>query len=295
MAQGGFNPDNPPEPSLISRITVLASPSDAGNVYGGGTYAVGTEVTIRTTLRSSDYTFKHWLKNGVVYSESMSFTYVMENDIVTFTAVYDFTPQNPSEPDLVLKRKLYLESNTPGACSFNYSNGSEIVVGQTISVRAYANQDYVFKGWYRGNTKLSDQNPMSYTMPDENVTLTAHFEYIFDPSNPGEPQGNQDDVDNRIPGDVNKDRVVTIADVTALVNIIHGKDKVEPYLYDHEAADVNKTDGVTDADVTALVNMILGKNKRRPYQYNRDVVNVEAFEKVTAADVKAEMNTILRE
>ncbi|MBO5549134.1 MAG: dockerin type I repeat-containing protein [Prevotella sp.] len=60
-------------------------------------------------------------------------------------------------------------------------------------------------------------------------------------------------------GDVNNDSKVTIADVTALVNIILGKDDSEPYQYDHVAADVNNDGKVTIADVTALVNIILGK------------------------------------
>lgn len=60
--------------------------------------------------------------------------------------------------------------------------------------------------------------------------------------------------------DINKDGNWTIADVTALVNIILGKDNGEPYQYDHKAADVNNDGTVTIADVTALVNIILGKN-----------------------------------
>jgi hypothetical protein len=58
---------------------------------------------------------------------------------------------------------------------------------------------------------------------------------------------------------VNNDKQITIADVTALVNIILGKDSVEPYLYNHKAADVNTDKGISIADVTALVNIILGK------------------------------------
>ena len=61
-------------------------------------------------------------------------------------------------------------------------------------------------------------------------------------------------------GDVNRDGSVTIADVTALVNIILGKDDAQPYKYDHDAADVNTDKSITIADVTALVNIILGKN-----------------------------------
>ena len=59
-------------------------------------------------------------------------------------------------------------------------------------------------------------------------------------------------------GDVNKDGFVTIADVTALVNIILGKDTNNDY--DSAAADVNGDEKITIADVTALVNLILGKS-----------------------------------
>lgn len=57
-------------------------------------------------------------------------------------------------------------------------------------------------------------------------------------------------------GDVNGDKSVTIADVTALVNIILGKSQAPA----SGVANVNGEDGVTIADVTALVNIILGKN-----------------------------------
>ena len=58
-------------------------------------------------------------------------------------------------------------------------------------------------------------------------------------------------------GDVNQDGSITIADVTALVNIILGKDTTGTYSL--EAADVNQDTTITIADVTALVNIILGK------------------------------------
>ena len=57
-------------------------------------------------------------------------------------------------------------------------------------------------------------------------------------------------------GDVNGDGQVTIADVTALVNIILGKTTAPA----NGVADVNGDHNVTIADVTALVNIILGKN-----------------------------------
>ncbi|MBP3211398.1 MAG: dockerin type I repeat-containing protein [Prevotella sp.] len=54
-------------------------------------------------------------------------------------------------------------------------------------------------------------------------------------------------------GDVNGDTKVTIADVTALVNVILGKTTA------NAACDVNGDTKVTIADVTALVNIILSK------------------------------------
>lgn len=64
-------------------------------------------------------------------------------------------------------------------------------------------------------------------------------------------------------GDVNRDGSITIADVTALVNIILGKATypADADKYDFEAAHVNADEDITIADVTALVNIILGKTQ----------------------------------
>ena len=57
-------------------------------------------------------------------------------------------------------------------------------------------------------------------------------------------------------GDVNNDNLVGIADVTALVNILLGKDSSA---YNTFTADVNLDGQVSISDVTSLVNLILGK------------------------------------
>lgn len=61
-------------------------------------------------------------------------------------------------------------------------------------------------------------------------------------------------------GDADNNGQVNVTDVTALVNIVLGKDNNEPYVYNHDAADVNEDGEVNITDVTELVNMIL-KNK----------------------------------
>ena len=82
---------------------------------------------------------------------------------------------------------------------------------------------------------------LSANMLDESYEATA-LELVF-----GRP--------NFAIGDVNCDGSITIADVTALVNIILGKTTE----YRTDIADVNGDQAITIADVTALVNVILGK------------------------------------
>ena len=60
-------------------------------------------------------------------------------------------------------------------------------------------------------------------------------------------------------GDVNRDKKVDIADVSATVNILQTQDESESLEYDREAANVNQDDGITIEDVKALVEKILGK------------------------------------
>ena len=61
--------------------------------------------------------------------------------------------------------------------------------------------------------------------------------------------------------DINRDDEQSIADVTALVNILLGKatEANDSDKYDFKAADVNGDGSTTIADVTALVNLLLGK------------------------------------
>ena len=160
MAQDDFDPVNPPEPQMLNRIRVVAVPEDAAYVSGAGQYTTGTTVTLRTSRRSADYTFRCWMADGEVCSEEMEFNYVVGNGNKVFTAVYDYNPESPAEPTLISKRRIYLECDPADACSFNRASGEKAEVGQSQTIRAYANQGFVFRGWYRGDDKL-------YIPPDQ--------------------------------------------------------------------------------------------------------------------------------
>ena len=140
------------------------------------------------------------------------------------------------------------------------------VYGEPYTVRMEADEDYQPDGlvaFYKTNsttnsgmliTKKASYDTESdcyngetsvFTLPAEvmysEVTLRGMFEKT------------------KVAGDVNRDGQIGIADVTALVNILLGKDDAEPHEYDHAAADVNNDGATSIADVTELVNMILGK------------------------------------
>lgn len=60
-------------------------------------------------------------------------------------------------------------------------------------------------------------------------------------------------------GDVNRDGSITIADLTAQVNLILGNDAQDASGYDRDAADMNADGEVTTEDIEPLVNLLLDK------------------------------------
>lgn len=107
---------------------------------------------------------------------------------------------------------------------------------------------------------ITASGKLGFVRPDETVTaMPANKAWL-------EYTGSAElvlpfEAESTLAGDVNHDGDVTIADVTALVNIILDKDNTVPYQYDHDAANVNGDEEITIADVTALVNIILGKTE----------------------------------
>ena len=143
--------------------------------------------------------------------------------------------------------------NTAAATNMSYmfsgcTNLKTIYVGDSWTTANVTTSSYMFRNCSTNlkggqGTTWSDTNPVDKTY--------AHID--GGTSNPGYFS----EKPAFILGDVNGDGQITIADVTALVNIILGKDTAGQY--NHSAADVNGDGQITIADVTALVNIILGK------------------------------------
>lgn len=257
-AQDDFNPSNPPEPQARYKLVVNVSPAGVGLASGSGRYAQGTRVYLNTSSSDSDYAFKRWEKNGQTLSTSRYFYYTTAGEDETITAVYEFVefnPASPAEPEMAYKQyRLYLESDPPEACSFNVNSGNRYKVGETLSLRAYPSQSFVFDGWFCGEQKVSDVLNWYFTMPGGHTTLTARFTFM--PDSPDEPQGgNQENVDNTPPkrGDVNGDKIVNVTDATTV--IAHYLAEL-PY---DKKLDINEDGVINVTDATLILNIYLSE------------------------------------
>ena len=254
-ANAQYDPENPPEPAAMYKVTTTVSPSDAGKASGKGSYRKGTKVTINTSAYT-DFVFKYWTKNGVQYSTSTSFQYTVGTENADFVAVYEYNPNNPAEPTDNYAYHLYLDCSPGDACSFNRTSGLKVAKDTWVSITAYPSQDFVFQGWYENGTKISDNISFQYQMKNQDCKLTARF--IYNPDNPSDPTSSQTNVDYQeyVLGDANKDGNVTIGDIVAVVNIIAGNTGN----YNLNAADANNDGTVSVGDIVTIVNIISGNN-----------------------------------
>ena len=251
LAQDNYDPVNPPEPVTLFNIKAVVEPADAGSASSTGQYRGGTSVYMNTNANSG-FVFQHWKKNGVVTDKPRSFYYTVEDLDVTWTAVYEYSPNDPSEPSGIYSRRLYLTTNLEGACSFNRTSGDKVNIDNYVTVTAYPSQGFVFNGWWLGAEKISDTESFSYLMPDNDVTLQAR--YTYNPTNPGEPTGSGTGVENTAPGDIDGDGTIDVTDAVSLLNAYLNGETGDMNI---NVADVNN-DGVIDVtDAVEILNRYL--------------------------------------
>ena len=193
-----FNPTNPTEPGdprvkVYSVLTLSADPPEGGtlNVASGRRYEVDTVVELEATP-SPYYIFKGWTHDGQLLSMDPHFSYAVEAGNPHLVAHFelDFTPQNPTEPAEPTKpyRRLSLRASPAEGGSFNtVTEGRRFREGARIQLQAYPQEWYSFLYWACDTTILSTESQFVFTMPDADVTLTAHFALHFTPHNPSEP------------------------------------------------------------------------------------------------------------
>lgn len=251
-AQSDFNPSNPAEPYALYRIGTAVTPSGAGYASGGGSYQYGQSVTLRTSANTG-FIFQGWKKNGEIVSTSPYYSFNVDGTDDTLTAVYKYEPETPEEPSGTYWRHLYLTTDMEGSCTFNRTSGAKTDCDVYVTITAYGGPGFVFGGWWKGGTKISDTENFNYLMPDEDVTLCAR--YTYNPGSPDEPSSTQQKVENTLLGDINADGIVDATDVVALVNAYIGGTADQ---LDSNVADLNQDGAIDATDVVKLVNLYLG-------------------------------------
>ena len=197
----GYDPSNPPNPSVPEQDTtkyyalaVKSIPAGSGNFNTlGGSYAEGSSVYLYA-YSHDNCTFLRWIdEEGNTLSTNYRLYYTMPARDAVVTAVYEYNPSspgNPEVPNLTKPHQLNLVAKPTAGGYFNVNGGSVTVnEGESYSVYAYNNPDFVFLRWENetGET-VSNSYYYTTTMGNEDVTYYAIFDYR--PSNPANPGSN---------------------------------------------------------------------------------------------------------
>lgn len=213
MADIVYDPESPsdPQPSTpaekMYKLTVVCNPIGAASLSGAGSYKEGDWVNLSANSYSG-YVFRSWTRDGETVSTNRNYNFEMPASDMVLTANYVYNPTNPKDPEQPkLKRPLTAIASPAGAATFSLS-ASEVVSGETYTVRANPATGYRFKGWMlNGVTQEEKSTYFSATMTDAGAQVVAIL--VYDPESPGNPGANYYNaatglaiIDDFIPGDL---------------------------------------------------------------------------------------------
>ena len=144
-------------------VSVLASPSAAGEVTGAGRYVEGTDVTVTATA-SEGYRFLRWTENNVEVSTDATFSFNVTRQrslVAVFQSVVTVAVTTSSSP----------------AAGGNTSGGGNIPQGDSCTVVATPNAGYKFKRWTKNGAQVSTSASYTFTA-NEAQALVAEFEEV---------------------------------------------------------------------------------------------------------------------
>lgn len=161
------------EPPLTYTLTLNVNPENSGDVTGGGNYPEGQEVNI-TAAAKAGYQFVSWTKGAEVISTQENFIYIMSAEetflVANFTEIMD-----------PLTYQLILDAAPVGGGTANDETGDGFYeAGTAISISAVAAIGFEFVNWSApaGVFANANQPTTTFTMPSDNVTVTANFREI---------------------------------------------------------------------------------------------------------------------
>ncbi len=148
-------------------LNLLANPSQGGSVSEGGTYYEGTEL-ILTASPNNGYYFLQWTnEENEMVSDQLSFTYFMPGNDVTLIANFNLMP--------LYSLQIDINPEDGGAVE----GAGEYTEGTLVELIASSNEGFNFVAWTDSNgSVISHDSTFGFTMPANDVSLTANFEVI---------------------------------------------------------------------------------------------------------------------
>ena len=125
------------QPTHKTLITVVAEPTEGGEVTGGGEYLVGEEVTL-TASPNGNYTFKQW-NDGVTDNPRVIRVEIPE----TYTAIFELQTG-----------RINVSISPEGGGTV--SGAGDYPIGTEVTLTATPNPGYVFKQWDLSSTTVKE-------------------------------------------------------------------------------------------------------------------------------------------
>ena len=151
---GGTYGISHPTSADYDTMVAIDNPSKAGYTFTGWTIT-GYDST------TSGHNAATWTGETGTSYKNLTAT---DGAIVTFTATW--SKEAPKTANLQTTGDVGIKATS-------HPDKAVVNIGSNVQVSAVFNTGYVFKGWYNGNVKVSDDLSFVYTMPNKDTVLTA--------------------------------------------------------------------------------------------------------------------------
>lgn len=195
--QGSIDPENPGDPSPFYTLRINVSPVSGGTPnFTKKMVTAGDRVYIDIEL-NKNFKLLQWVYGDSILTPNEAFYFTMPANDVVLTAqllhstVFDpESPDDPASPDMNRKHLVTIFA-TPSTAGEVYPSSFYLKQGEQKTVYAYPYAGYEFMGWYVNDELQSDNNPLVITMKDQDLAITAKFQ--FNPTPPNDPGVNSYD------------------------------------------------------------------------------------------------------
>ena len=192
--QGSIDPENPGDPSPFYTLRINVSPASGGTPnFTKKMVTAGDRVYIDIEL-NKNFKLLQWVYGDSILTTNEAFYFTMPANDVVLTAqllhstVFDpESPDDPASPNMNRKHLVTIFA-TPSTAGEVYPSSFYLKQGEQKTVYAYPYSGYEFMGWYVNDELQSDNNPLVITMKDQDLAITAKFQ--FNPTSPNDPGAN---------------------------------------------------------------------------------------------------------